>query len=193
MKNLIPSLLARTFSLALFSIVALTGQAQTSDAKIGYADVEYIFTQLPDAKVIESEMKATEAQLTTLINSKTEELKKKYAAYVEGSKTMLEPIRLSTERELQMLQENLEKLKQDAQASFEKKHQQLVLPVQQKIGNAISIVAKENDLTFVLTTRVGMEEVLLYKDEKADISDLVLKKMGVTPKPVVPTGTGPKK
>jgi outer membrane protein len=192
MKNFIPSLFARTFLLVLFLMVSLTGLAQTSDAKIGYADVEYIFSQLPDAKVIESEMKATETQLTTLINSKTEELKKKYAAYVEGSKTMLEAIRQNTERELQMLQENLEKLKQDAQASYEKKHQQLVAPIQQKIGNAISAVAKENGFTFVLTTRVGMEEVLLFKDEKADISDLVLKKLGVTPKPL-PTGPGPKK
>ena len=54
-------------------------------------------------------------------------------------------------------------------------------PVYAKVGKAIEEVAKENAFTFVLNQQIGGLDVILYGDPSADISDLVLKKMGVTP------------
>jgi outer membrane protein len=96
---------------------------------------------------------------------------------------MLPAIRENTERELQQLQQNLQKLQEDAQTTIQNKQTQLMQPVYQKIGKAIEEVAKENAFTLVLTSQVSGLDIVLYGDDKLDISDLVLKKMGVTPKP----------
>ena len=94
---------------------------------------------------------------------------------------MLEAVRLNTERELAQLQQNIEQLQQDAQTTIQTKQTQLMEPVYKKVGKGIEDVAKENGFTFILNQQIGGLDVILYGDEKMDVSDLVLKKLGVTP------------
>jgi outer membrane protein len=178
------------FVLALGAITtqAQTGaQTATASSKIGFADVDYIFTQMPEYKQIESELQSTETQLKNQINTKVQEFQKKLADYQANLNTMLDAVRQNTERELSMLQENLQKLQQDAQTTIDNKRGQLMEPVFKKVGKAIEDVAKENGYTFILTQQIGGLDVILYGDEKNNISDLVLKKLGVTPKPATST------
>lgn len=168
----------------------LTAGAQTTP-KIGYADAEYIFSKMPEAKQIESELKVTETQLAAQINKKTTELQEKYNAFVNAEKTMLAAVRESNVRELEMLQQNLEKLKQDAQVTYQKKYAQLLEPIYSKIGDAINAVAKENGYAFVLNPRISGQDVVLYVAEGFDISDLVLKNLGVAVTPVAANTSQP--
>lgn len=171
--------------LFVLAIGTITTQAQTATAstKIGFADVDYIFGQMPEAKQIETELNSTQSQLKNQIDTKYQEFQKKLADYQANINTMLDAVRQNTERELAQLQENLQKLQQDAQATIENKRNQLMEPVFNKVGKAIEDVAKENGYTFILSQQIGGLDVILYADEKNDVSDLVLKKLGVTPKP----------
>lgn len=171
--------------LFVLAVGTITTQAQTASAssKIGFADVDYIFSQMPEAKQIETELKSTESQLKNQIDTKVQEFQKKLADYQANLNTMLDAVRQNTERELTMLQENLQKLQQDAQNTIDTKRSQLMQPVYTKVGKAIEDVAKENGYTFVLNQQIGGLDVILYGDENNDVSDLVLKKLGVTPKP----------
>jgi outer membrane protein len=158
-------------------------QTQTASTKVGYADVDYIFSQMPEAKQIDTELKSTQTQLKNQIESKASEFQKKLADYQANAGTMLDAVRVNTERELQQLQQNLEKLQQDAQSTIQNKQTQLMEPVYKKVGKAIEETAKENGYTFILNQQIGGLDVILYGDEHMDISDLVLKRLGVTPKP----------
>lgn len=178
----------RKFVLLLaLGIGALTTYAQTTPQKIGYADVDYIFSQMPESKTIDAELKSTQTQLKNQIDAKYQEFQKKVQDYQANINTMLEAVRQNTERELQQMQQNLEKLQADAQTTIETKRAQLMDPVYKKVGKGIEDVAKENGYTFVLNQQIGGLDVILYGDEKADVSDLVLKKLGVTPKPATTT------
>lgn len=174
--------------LFVFGFVAVTTYAQTP-VKIGYADPDYILSQLPESKQIEAELKSLQNQLKTQIDGKVAEFQKKLKDYQDNINTMLAPVRENTERELQQLQQNLEKLQTDAQTTVQTKHGQLMQPVYQKIGKGIEDVSKENGYTLVLSNQVGGLDVVLYGEEKLDVSDLVLKKLGVTPKPAETTPT----
>ena len=170
----------------LFAIVLLaagfTAQAQQPTAqKIGYADWEYIFTQMPEAKQIDAELKTHGAQLESSLTAKRQELEAKYKAYQAMPVTTSDIIKADKERELQSLQENIQKFSTDAQASFQKKQTDLMQPVYVKIGKIIEEVAKENGYSFILSPQLGGTDIMLYGDEKYDISDLVLKKLGITP------------
>jgi outer membrane protein len=81
---------------------------------------------------------------------------------------------------LAYLQENLQKFKQDAQLSIQKKENDLILPVYEKVGKAIEAVATENGFSYILNPEmVTGGQTLLFADNKYNISDLVLKKLGI--------------
>jgi outer membrane protein len=174
----------RTFFFLMVMVITIGAQAQTEVQKIGYADWEYIFSQMPEFKQIENALKDHGTQLQNQLQAKSQEIEAKYKAYQGMPATTPEAIRADKERELQGLQENIQKFQQDAQTSMQKKQNDLMEPVYTKMGKAIEEVAKENNFAFIINPQVvGGGDVLLYNDEKYNISTLVLKKLGVTPAP----------
>jgi outer membrane protein len=182
-------------SLVVLSVAFFAAHAQTPTTpttKIGYVDTDYVFTQMPEYKQVEAELKSTQTMLKNQIDTKAQEFQKKLADYNANLNTMLDAVRQNTERELRQMQENLDKLQQDAQTTIQNKNQQLMDPVFKKVSKAIEDVAKENQFTLILTTQIGGLDVVLFGDEKLDVSELVLKKMGITPKPATTTPQQPK-
>jgi outer membrane protein len=181
--------------LLAFGLVTFAANAQapatTAPVKIGFADPDYILLQMPESKAIETELQSVQNQLKTQLEKQTKEFQAKYADYQKNINTMLDAVRQNTERELQQLQANLEKLQQDAQTTMSTKQNQLLQPVLIKIGKAIEDVAKEQGYTMILTTQIQGLDIVLYGDEKVNVSDLVLKKMGITPKPAAATTPPP--
>jgi outer membrane protein len=173
----------RTLLLIVMCAGALTANAQEIQ-KIGYADWEYIFSQMPEFKQIDSELKTHGTQLENQLKAKYQDYEAKVKAYQGMPATTPDAIRADKERELTGLQESIQKFQQDAQTSLQNKQTALMDPVFKKVGKAIEEVAKENGYAFILNPQiVGGGDVILYHDEKYDISNLVLKKLGVTPQP----------
>jgi outer membrane protein len=185
----------RTLSVFLLGCVAVVAQAQTPTApvqKIGYADWEYIYSQLPESKQIETELKTHSDQLQNQLKAKYQEYQTKLKAYNDMPATTPDAIRKDKEAELTQLQESIQKFQQDAQTSLTKKNQDLMDPVYKKVGKAIEEVAKENGYSFILSPALQSGgDILLYNDEKYNISILVLKKLGITPAPAAITPVKP--
>lgn len=175
----------RTVLIHLLTLLSAVTFAQPTDPavqKIGYADWDYIFSEMPEYKQIESQMKTHGDQLQNQLKTKYAEYETKLKAYQAGASTMVDAVRKDKETELTQLQEGIQKFQQDAEASLRKKQTDLTEPVFAKVGKAIETVAKENGYTFIINPQlVGGGDILLYTDEKYNISLLVLKKMGITP------------
>ena len=182
----------RTLLVALLCGLIFTANAQDHPTqKIGYAESDYILSQLPEFKKIESELKTHGAQLENQMKAKYDDYQAKLKAYQGMPATTPDAIKADKERELAALQENMQKFQQDAQSSFQKKQADLMDPIYKKIGKAIEEVAKENGFSFIISPQVtNGGDILLYSDDKFNISDLVLKKLGVTP--TAQTTTPPK-
>jgi outer membrane protein len=175
--------------IALLTVLALgiiSAHAQTAQ-KIGYADPEYILSQMPKTKQVETELKSLQTQLRNQIDAKSQEFQTKLKTYNENVNGMIDAVRVNTERELTQLQQNLQKLQEDAQTSIQNKQVTLMQPLYEEIAKALEDVAKENGYDLILSARIGGLDVVLYGDEKIEVSDLVLKKMGITPKPATNT------
>jgi outer membrane protein len=176
----------RTLFSIIFSVVAFAAFAQTQPVaqKIGYADWGYIFSQMPEYKQIDSELKAHKAQLESQMEAKNKDFQAKYEAFTKLPATTPDAIRADKTRELEALQESIQKFTQDAQTSMQAKQSALMDPIFAKVGKAIEETAKENGFAFIINPQLLQgEDVLLYSDEKYNISEMVLKKLGVTPKP----------
>ncbi len=177
----------RTIFLLIFlGCASIATHAQTQPQqpvvqKIGYADWDYIFSQLPESKQVETEMKTFSTQLENQLKSKYQDYETKLKAYQGMPATTPDAIKADKERELGALQESIQKFQQDAQTSLQTKNNTLMEPIFSKVGKAIEEVAKENGYSFIINPQlIGGGDILLYNDEKYNISVLVLKKIGVT-------------
>jgi outer membrane protein len=174
--------------IATLTILCSNGQAPQTPQKIGHADWEYIFGQLPEYKQIENELKTFETQLQNQLKTKSQEIETRYKAYTALPANTPDAIKKDKESELAYLQENIQKFQQDAQISMQKKQSDLVNPVFIKVGKAIEEVALENGFSYIINPQmVGGGDVLLFTEEKYNISNLVLKKLGID----LPEGTTP--
>lgn len=171
------------FYLLAFGLAASTFNSEAQALKIGFADIDYILSEMPEAKQVESELQSMQNVLKNQIDSKAAEFRKKLEDFNREYANMLPAVRSNTERELTQLQQNLQKLQEDAQATIQQKQGSLMEPLFQKVGKAIEDVAKEQGFSLILSNQLGGLDVVLYGDESLDVSDLVLKKMGITPKP----------
>jgi outer membrane protein len=176
MKNRI--ILTLTFLSVFFHLTQ--AEPKNKPLKIGYVKTEYIFGLLPDHKRLESDYKAFEQQLKNNLEKKFVELQEKAQAFQKGYETMSEAVRKQKENELKQLQAIFEDSQMEAQESLSNKHVALLKPVYEKIQKAVAAVAQENGYTHIFNSDIGGLSILVYAEESYDISDLVVKKLGIT-------------
>ncbi|MCB2378823.1 OmpH family outer membrane protein [Hymenobacter sp. BT635] len=165
---------------AVLSFSTATTALAQAPLKIGYTSVEYVLSQMPESKQIESDLKAYSTQLEAQLKSKYSDYQAKAEAYQKGASTMTEVVRADKEKELTGLQTSIQEFQRSADQSLQQKQQTLLKPALDKLQKTIDAVAEENGYTYVLNSD-GASPVLLHGPKEGDISDLVLKKMGVTP------------
>jgi outer membrane protein len=178
MKNRI--VLTLTFLTAFFYLSQAESKSKDQPLKIGYVKIEYIFNLLPDNKQLESDYKAFEKQLKNNLEKKLVELQGKAQLLEKGYETMSEPVKKQKEAELRQLQVTFQNLDMEAQESLANKHVELLKPIQVKIQKAVAAVAEENGYTHIFNSDIGGLSILVYAEENSDISDLVIKKLGIT-------------
>ncbi|WP_240635424.1 OmpH family outer membrane protein [Hymenobacter rigui] len=166
---------------ALTFTTATASMAQTAaPLKIGYTSVEYVLSQMPESKQIESQLKDYSTQLKNQLDAKNTEFRTKLEAYQKGGATMPDPVKADKEKELQNMQQSMQEFQQNAEVSLQQKQQALLKPALDKLQKNIDAVADENGYTYILNSD-GASPVLLHGPKDGDVSDLILKKMGITP------------
>ncbi|MFC6221737.1 OmpH family outer membrane protein [Hymenobacter artigasi] len=172
------------------TLAATSAQAQ-APLKIGYTDVQYVLSQMTESKQIESELKTYNDQLGAQLKSKSTEFETKVKDYQQKSGTMTDVVKADTEKELQRLQQSIQEFQRTAEQSLQQKQQTLLKPALDKLQKNIDLVADENGFTYVFNSDGGGSPLLLHAPKDGDISDLVLKKMGITPGAGAPIKSGP--
>lgn len=163
---------------ALFAVLGMSAQAQL---KIGYTEVEYVLSLMPQSKQVESELSNYQKQVSAQLKSKYTDYQTKLAAYQKGAASMTDQQRQAKEKEITTLQGSIQQFESNAQNNLLKKRNQLLAPLFEKIGTAIEQVSKANGYTHVFNMSAGGQGILLYAREQDNVTDLVLKKLGITP------------
>jgi outer membrane protein len=105
----------------LFGLAALPATAQV---KIGFIYQEKIYSQMPEAKQVEEDLKNTEKQYQTLIQGKIKDFQDKAAVYEKLPANTSDIIKQDKEKELQNLQTSIQEFQQNAQTSIQRLQQQ---------------------------------------------------------------------
>jgi outer membrane protein len=167
--------------LSAIALFCLGFVAQAQEIKIGYTNVEYLMSLMPEMEQIDADIKDYSNQLGQQIQTKSQDFQRQVQTYQQAAETMTEDARTQKEKELTALQQEIQKFEGDAQTSYQRKLQELLEPVQTKVFNAINAVAAENNYTHVFSDTAGQAPVLLYTRDDDNFTDLVIAKLGLTP------------
>jgi outer membrane protein len=165
----------------ILAFLCLIGLGSNAQLKIGYTNVEYVLSLLPESKQIESELSSYEKQLSSTIQAKITDYQNKLTEYQQNAANYSDVIRADKEKEIMSLETNIQEFQQNAQNSLLQKRDELLAPAFEKIGVAIEDIAKENGYTHILNMSASGQSILLYAREEDNVTNLVLKKLGVNP------------
>jgi outer membrane protein len=162
--------------LILFS--ALLSQAQ----KFAYVDSKYILSHIPEYQQAQAEVNKLSAQWQKDIENKYETIAKLETSLQAEKILLTDEMKQKREQEIETKRQeakDMQKAKFGINGELFKKREELVKPIQDQIYEAIQEVASTSALMVVFDKSSGSN--MLYTNPKHDISDKVLKKMGLKP------------
>ena len=173
----------KQINILLVAVALLIGNVSFGQVKLGYTNVDYLLSLLPESKQIQSDLETYKKQLDNQIQGKIKEFQTLQAEYERGKALMTDVVRADKEKRLQNMVGEIEDFQKNAEQSMQKKQVDVLKPLLEKVQNAIDKVAKENGYTYIFNSDAGLGTTpfLLHAPEEHNVSDLILKSLGITP------------
>lgn len=164
-------------NLKITLVVALCCIAFTNaQTKVGTVDSELIISKMPQMKGVLKRVESYGKQLDSTFQNKAAAYKEKVDAFKAEQDLMSDDDKKVRIGELQTLEQDLAKFRQNGGAMMQLQKDQSLRPLYKKLSEVIQEVAKANGYTQILTT-TGNE--FAFIDERFDITQLVLDKLGI--------------
>tara|TARA_B100001142_G_scaffold315789_1_gene354807 strand:+ start:378 stop:872 length:495 start_codon:yes stop_codon:yes gene_type:complete len=145
-----------------------------AQAKLGHINAQEILMLMPEYKAAEIDLQKHEKKLQTQLEASYAEFQKKEEEFKANESTYDELIRNDKLNALQELVNRIQKFERDAQSSIQKKQEELLIPINKKLMDAIQKVSEEGGFTYIFTA-----EILYSASENNDIGPLVKKQLGI--------------
>jgi outer membrane protein len=169
--------------LGIFALLALCVGIASSQAKIGYVDSQALMQKLPEGQDAQRQLDALVAQWQGEITKMQNEWQKKYEEYDKKKLIMSDQTRAEAEQELVTLEKKVTDYRNQKfgpNGEMFTKQNDLLKPVQDRIFKAIQDVALEDSYDYVFDK--SGQILLLYANDKYDLTPEVLQKLQVTTK-----------
>ncbi len=159
-------------AVALTLSLAFASAAFGADGvKLGYVDVQKVLVQSDAGKEAKEQLAARGNKYETEKNSREEELKKLKGELEKQSVLLSETARGAKEKDYQQKLKEYQRFLKDAQDDLQAKNDELTNRIVEEIVKVIQDYGKKNGYTFVFVKNDSM----IFADEKADMTDEVLK------------------
>ncbi|MFM7618702.1 MAG: OmpH family outer membrane protein [Bacteroidota bacterium] len=171
-------MMKKIFFLTIIAVCSLTLNAQ----KFAYVDSKYILSHIPAYEAAQKEINELSAQWQMEIEAKYESILQLEKAYQAEKILLTEDMRKKREGDIELRKKEameLQKSKFGLDGELFKKREELIAPIQEEIYKAIEEVASTSALMVVFDR--SEHGNMLYTNPKHDISDKVIKKMGLKP------------
>ncbi len=167
----------------IFPVLALMLMSFTLSAqKIAFVDTKYILENMPEYSAAQEEIDAVSLKWQKEISDRYDVIERMYKAYVAEQVLITDEMKAEREEEIMNKEREakaLQKQRFGVDGDLFKKRQELILPIQERIWDAVREYALENGFMAVLDK--SSESGVLYANAKVDKSDKILRKMGIRP------------
>ena len=175
----------KTALLALIALVASVGMTLPSRAQdyITYAlvDMQYILTNIPQYK---EQLQETAKGYTAEVKKLQDQAGTLYADYRKQMGSLSADQRASREKQIVEVENRAAELQQKyfgPKGEMAKLQEQRIKPIQDKVYDAIKLYSRKYGVYMVLDRASGMGTIV-YADPAADISNDILKILGISVK-----------
>lgn len=150
--------------------------------KFGYVDSKYILSHIPEYNQAQADINKLSSQWQKDIEAKYESIAKLESALQAEKVLLTDEMKKKREADIEAKKQeakDMQKQKFGVDGELFKKREELIKPIQDQIYEAIQEVASTSALMVVFDK--SNHSNMLYTNPKHDISDKVLRKMGLKP------------
>lgn len=167
-------------SLSLLFAFVFVLNTQANAQKIGYVQVDSVASMMPEYKAATAKLQELQKVIQKDLQGKEQQLQARYAELQQQAQGMTEVQRQQAQQEIQEKSLAFQEAQTKAESDFTKRQNDLLFPIYEKIREAIKAVGKENNFVLILNELDGTNTAyILYSAEGTDVTDLVVKKMGL--------------
>lgn len=168
----------------LLGILMIFGIAFASSAqKYGFIDSEYILNKLPEYKDAKERLDKLAERWTKDIEERYEVIKIKKNNFLREEDLLPADEKKKREEEIATLESEamqMQKTRFGVSGDYFQKRQELIKPIQDKIYEAMQTIASKRNYSFIFDK--ANQSNLIFADSKFDLSNEVLKELGVSSK-----------
>ena len=165
----------------LMMLVAFSSNAQS---KIGTIDAEYILSQLPETVEVNNSLKTYNEELQADLNSTIQEYEGLVNEYQESVASLEEEAKKEKENKIIELENSIKGFRQKASVMMQMKRNELNGPLYEKIDAAMQKIISAEGYTQIFHSGASG---LAFSRAEDDITEKVMKELGVEPKPAEET------
>lgn len=152
-----------------------------AQSKIGHVNAMELVQQLPEADSVQMALQTYAKDLQDNIATMQTEVQNKYAEYQNNQSQWSDLIKQTKAKEIQDMQGRLQEFSAQAEEEYQMKTQELLMPLSNKVKDAIEAVAKEGKFAYILDAG---NSTVFFGTEAIDVTSLVKKKLGLPDIPV---------
>lgn len=167
----------------LFTLFIIFGTAFVFGQKYAYIDSDFILDKVPEYKESKDKLDKLAERWTKEMEERYEVLKMKKDNFAREEVLLPAEEKTKRKEEIEKLETEamqMQKLRFGVNGDYFQKRQELIKPIQDRVYDAMQKVASKRNYSFVFDK--ANQSNLVYADSKFDISDEVLKEMGITGK-----------
>jgi outer membrane protein len=168
----------------LLGILMIFGIAFASSAqKYGFIDSEYILNKLPEYKDAKERLDKLAERWTKEIEERYEVIKIKKNNFLREEDLLPADEKKKREEEIATLESEamqMQKTRFGVSGDYFQKRQEIIKPIQDKIYEAMQTIASKRNYSFIFDK--ANQSNLIFADSKFDLSNEVLKELGVNSK-----------
>lgn len=172
--------------------LALAGAVSASAQKFARINMQEVVAQMPEFKEMQTNLEAFGKDLQEQLEQIQVEFNNKAADLQKNQATMAASVRQMKQQELEQLQGRYAEFQRIAQEDFQKKQEELFLPIRKKAIDAVNKIAKAGGYISVFDTSANS---LAYIDEAAvaDLGPAVIAEIGAKTEASAPAAPAAKK
>lgn len=167
----------------VLALLFVFGTGFVYSQKYGYIDSDYILENVPEYAEAKTKLDKLADRWTKEIEKRYDVLKMKKESFAREEVLLPNEERNKREGEIETLEleaMEMQKTRFGVQGDYFQKRQELIKPIQDRVYDAMQKVASKRKYTFVFDK--ANQSNLVYADSKYDISDQVLREMGINVK-----------
>ena len=146
-----------------------------SAQKLGHINTQELFAQMPEVAQVKLKMDTIQSQYETQLASMNEEIQKKMQDYQAQEATMPDAVKQIRQQELQEMNQRIQLFYQTAEQDIQRKQQELLTPVHERMTKAIKAVGEREGYTYIFDSAAMVH----IGNDAHDATPAVKKELGI--------------